>query len=62
VSWDDLRAAVKVVIHEIGIEAFAAQYGTASPESVLDMVNRRKAPGVATKARMLRLVTGNFSH
>jgi hypothetical protein len=61
IGWDELRAAVRHVIHEIGIEAFAERYGSASPDSVLDVINRRKEPGIATKTRMLRVVTGNFS-
>jgi hypothetical protein len=57
ISWQELRVAVKHVIREIGIEAFAHAYGSASPDSVIDVINRRKEPGVKTQARMLRLVT-----
>jgi hypothetical protein len=41
--------------------AFAQAYGSASPQSLIDDVNRRKEPGVKTQARMLRLVTENMS-
>ncbi|MEJ6847548.1 hypothetical protein V3589_15170 [Sinorhizobium fredii] len=56
IGWQELRVAVKHVIREIGIEAFAHAYGSASPDSLIDIVNRRKEPGVKTQARMLRLV------
>lgn len=57
IAWDELRLAVKQMIREIGIEAFARAYGSASPQSLIDVINRRKEPGVKTQARMLRLVT-----
>jgi hypothetical protein len=60
IQWDELRLAVKQVIREIGIEAFAHAYGSASPQSLVDVINRRKEPGVKTQARMLRLVTENI--
>ncbi|THK37615.1 hypothetical protein EHS39_13320 [Ensifer sp. MPMI2T] len=60
ISWQELRVAVKHVIREIGIEAFAHAYGSASPDSLIDVVNRRKEPGVKTQVRMLRLVTENI--
>lgn len=61
IEWNGLRLAVKQVIREIGIDAFAHAYGSASPQSLIDVVNRRKEPGVKTQARMLRLVTENMS-
>ncbi|PLU28323.1 hypothetical protein BMJ26_10930 [Sinorhizobium medicae] len=61
IEWGELRVAVKQVIREIGINAFAHSYGSASPQSLIDVVNRRKEPGVKTQARMLRLVTENIA-
>jgi hypothetical protein len=42
------------------LQAFAQAYGAASPQSLIDVVNRRKEPGVKTQARMLRLVTEKY--
>ena len=55
VEWDSLRRAVKLVIERIGLEICAQQFGS-SPESLRDIVNRTREPGVGRKARFLALV------
>lgn len=59
VEWAMLRPLVKAVIAEIGLAAAAAQFGN-SPESLRDIVNRTREPGVGRKARFLKVVVDNM--
>lgn len=58
VRWEALRQAVKAVVHDVGVEAVAAQFGI-SPASLLDAISRNREPGVGRKARFLKVVADN---
>lgn len=68
IEWESLRQAVKLVIAQVGIETCAQRFGS-SPDSLRDIINRTREPGVGRKARFLALVqsqanddTGRFAH
>lgn len=58
VEWSALRRAVKAVVADIGLERTAALFGN-SPESLQNLINRVREPGVGRKARLLTLVADN---